>query len=77
MYSTFGGFSSYFKKKKSYIDNATFRLHYRITFAILIMSSLLVTASQFFGAPIQCMVDGVPGGEREREKESCTFCRGN
>ena len=27
--------------------------------------SLLVTLSQFFGSPIQCIVEGVPGGESE------------
>ncbi len=26
------------------------------------MASLLVTMSQFFGAPIQCIVAGIPGG---------------
>ena len=36
MYGTFGGFAGYFKAKKSYIDNTTFRLHYRTTFAILV-----------------------------------------
>jgi hypothetical protein len=62
MYGTFGGFAGYFKAKKSYIDNTTFRLHYRTTFAILVISSLLVTTSQFIGSPIQCIVDGVPTG---------------
>ncbi len=62
MYSTFGGFSSYFKRKASVIDNTTFRLHYRVTFAFLMIGSLLVTLGQFFGAPIQCIVDGIPGG---------------
>ena len=68
VYGTFGGFANYFKKKASFIDNATFRLHYRSTFGILIASSLLVTMSQFFGAPINCIVDGVPGGEENQNK---------
>jgi len=55
MYSTFSGFGSYFKKKNSLIDNATFRLHYRVTFGLLVLGSLLVTLSQFFGKPIQCI----------------------
>ena len=62
MYSTFGSFASYFRKKKSYIDNATFRLHYRATFGILIFCSVLVTLNQFIGANINCMVEGIPGG---------------
>ena len=66
VYGTFGGFAKYFRKKASVIDNATFRLHYRSTFAVLIASSLLVTMNQFFGAPIACIVEGVPGGETKR-----------
>jgi len=62
MYSEFGGFGTYFRKKRTYIDNTTFKLHYRVTFGILILCSLLVTLSQFFGSPIQCIVEGVPGG---------------
>jgi len=58
----FGAFGSYFRFKKSVIDNTTFRLHYRTTFAFLVLASLLTTANQFIGAPIQCIVDGIPGG---------------
>jgi len=62
----YGGFSSFGKKvdgkKVSYIDNATFRLHYRVTFTILAVCSLLTTSYQYFGAAIQCMGQGVPGG---------------
>ena len=64
MYSTFGGFAGYFKKKVSFIDNGTFRLHYRATFGILVAGSLLVTLSQFFGGQIQCIVGGgIPDGK--------------
>ena len=41
MYGTFGGFAGYFKAKKSYIDNTTFRLHYRTTFAILVYNFVI------------------------------------
>ena len=41
MYGMLGGFAGYFKVKKSYIDNTTFRLHYRTTFAILVRKALL------------------------------------
>ncbi len=30
MYDNFGGFAVYFKKRKSFIDNTTFQLHYRV-----------------------------------------------
>lgn len=41
-------------------DNSIFRLHYRVTFAILIGCSALVTARQYVGDPIDCIVEGVP-----------------
>jgi len=36
------------------IDNAVFKLHYRATVAILIGSSLIGVAKQYFGDPINC-----------------------
>jgi len=39
------------------IDNNIFRLHYKATCIILITSSLLVTARQYIGDPIDCIVD--------------------
>lgn len=44
------------------IDNFAFKLHYRATFVVLLISMALVSARQYFGDPIQCMADGVPGG---------------
>lgn len=64
MHGTFGGFASRFKKSGSsnFIDNTTFRLHYRVTFSILLVCSLLTTLYAYIGSPISCMVNGVPGG---------------
>lgn len=56
-----GGFKGFVQFKKCLIDNTTFRLHYQYTFALLCMASLLQTAKQYFGDPIDCIVDGVPG----------------
>ena len=61
MLSFLGGFGKYVKFKKCLIDNATFRLHYQFTFGLLCLASLLQTAKQYFGDPIDCIVDGVPG----------------
>ena len=33
------------------------------TFAILCISSLLNTAKQYFGDPIDCIVEGIPAGD--------------
>jgi len=61
MLSYLGGFKGLVQFKKCLIDNTTFRLHYQYTFAILCISSLLTTAKQYFGDPIDCIVNGVPG----------------
>ena len=36
------------------IDNVVFKLHYRVTVAIFIGSSLVGVAKQYFGDPINC-----------------------
>jgi len=43
--------------KKGLIDNATFRLHYKFSFGLLCLASLLTTLKENFGAPIDCLVD--------------------
>jgi len=63
MYGYMGDFKNYFQFKKSYIDNTTFRLHYRVTFGILMVASVFATANNFIsGSNISCIVDGVSGG---------------
>ena len=52
------------------VDNWTFKCFYRVTTAVMISCSVLVTARQFFGAPIACDAGSVrtEGGiERGRE----------
>ena len=36
------------------VDNWTFKCFYRVTTAVMVGCSVLVTARQFFGAPIAC-----------------------
>lgn len=50
------------------IDNLIFRLHYKATFILLVTSSILVTAKQYFGDPISCVVDDIP------QKVMDTYC---
>jgi len=45
---------------KTVTDNYAFRLHYKITVTIFMLFTILVTAKQFFGDPINCLVEGVP-----------------
>ncbi|RXG69468.1 Innexin-6 [Armadillidium vulgare] len=42
------------KKYKPRVDNFPFRLCYRVTVVIFFVSSVLVTAREFVGKPIQC-----------------------
>eukprot|EP00095_Tigriopus_kingsejongensis_P005711 maker-scaffold459_size165548-snap-gene-0.22 protein:Tk05711 transcript:maker-scaffold459_size165548-snap-gene-0.22-mRNA-1 annotation:"hypothetical protein SINV_06455" len=49
-----------FKSKAITIDNWIFRLHYPVTFSILVTFALLVTANQYLGDPIDCIVEEVP-----------------
>ncbi|EFN83093.1 innexin inx7 [Harpegnathos saltator] len=51
------------------IDNLVFRLHYRVTFLLLLVASILVSSRQFIGEHIRCIADaGVPSKVIE------TFC---
>ncbi|KAI8429144.1 hypothetical protein MSG28_007691 [Choristoneura fumiferana] len=43
---------------KAIIDNMVFRMHYRITSALLFLFCILVTANNLIGDPISCITDG-------------------
>ena len=58
-----GPIKTYIKKRDpAIIDNFAFKLHYRVSFVVLLVCMLLVTAKQYIGDPISCIADGVPGG---------------
>lgn len=59
-FSQLGGF---LKFDNVWIDNNVFRLHYKATVLVFVTASLLVTSRQYIGDPIDCIVDGVPGGK--------------
>ncbi|XP_018334617.1 innexin inx2-like [Agrilus planipennis] len=46
------------KNNVVHIDNFVFKLHYRLTVIVLVVSSVLITTKQFFGDPIDCEMDG-------------------
>ncbi|XP_026479598.1 innexin inx1-like [Ctenocephalides felis] len=60
MYRLLGGLKDYFKVQDIKTDNAVFRLHNLFTTAILLTCSMIITATQFVGNPIQCIVNGIP-----------------
>ena len=51
----FGAIKGLIKVESVCIDNNIFRLHYKATFIILIVASLLVTSKQYVGDPIDCI----------------------
>lgn len=55
-----GGLKDYLKWQPISTDSAIFRLHNLFTTAMLMACSLVVTASQYVGNPIQCIVNGLP-----------------
>jgi len=58
-----GPLKAYLRKRDpATIDNVAFKLHYRATFVVLLISMMLVSATQYIGSPINCIADGVPGG---------------
>lgn len=60
MYDVFGSIKSLLKIDSVSIDNNIFRLHYKATMFCLVAFSLLVTQKQYFGDPIDCIVDKIP-----------------
>ena len=60
MFDVFGSVKGLIKLESIAIDNNVFRLHYKATFIILVVSSLLVTSRQYIGDPIDCIVEEIP-----------------
>lgn len=60
MYKLLGGLKDYFKLQEIQTDNAVFRLHNVFTTVLLLTCSLVITATQYVGNPISCIVSGVP-----------------
>ncbi len=52
------------------VDNWTFKAFYRVSTTAFVLFSVLVTARQFFGAPIACDVGNVSwaGGKDKRSQ---------
>lgn len=60
MYKLLGGLTSFFKYQDVKTDCAIFRLHNQFTSVLLFGCSLIITATQYVGQPIQCLTDGIP-----------------
>ena len=60
MFDVFGEVKTLFKLESTATDNVVFRLHYKATFIVLVVCSVLVTSKQYIGDPIDCIVDEIP-----------------
>lgn len=49
------GLKSYLAREECVNESSVFRLHYQMTVVLLIGSSVLLTAAEFFGNPIDCI----------------------
>ncbi|KAG8244559.1 Innexin inx1 [Homalodisca vitripennis] len=57
MLKLLGELKGYLKRQEVETDNVVFRLHHTFTTVLLLGCSLVITANQFVGSPIQCLVD--------------------
>ena len=55
MFEFFESLSNLIRLDRVCIDNAVFRLHYKLTVLLLVACSLLVTGKEYFGDPIDCI----------------------
>lgn len=60
MYKLLGNLKDYLKWQDIVTDNAIFRIHNVFTTVLLMAFSVIITANQFVGNPISCIVKGVP-----------------
>ncbi len=64
MLRLFSPLRSLLKLDKVWIDSNVSKLHYKATVLVFLTASLLVTSRQYIGDPIDCIVEGVPGGKQ-------------
>lgn len=55
MYEIFEGVKDLFRLGRTNTDSPVFRLHYRVTSALLVVCCLILAARQFVGNPIECV----------------------
>ncbi|XP_043274667.1 innexin inx1 [Venturia canescens] len=60
MYKLLGSLSEYLKWQEIKTDSMVFRMHNLFTTVLLLTCSLIITATQYVGNPISCIVQGLP-----------------
>lgn len=57
MHKVLGGLREYLKWQEIKTDSMVFRMHNSFTTVLLLACSLVITASQYVGKPIECIAD--------------------
>lgn len=60
MYKLLGDLTRYVKRQEISTESMVFRLHNNFTTVLLFTCSLIITATQYVGNPISCIVQGLP-----------------
>ncbi|XP_003703064.1 optic ganglion reduced [Megachile rotundata] len=60
MYKLLGGLGTFLKWQEITTDSMVFRLHNHFTTVLLFTCSMVITATQYVGNPISCIVQGLP-----------------
>lgn len=60
MFKLLGGLKEFVKREPVTIDGAVFQLHVSFTTVVLLACSLMVTATQLVGNPMECIVEKLP-----------------
>ncbi|XP_033330436.2 optic ganglion reduced [Megalopta genalis] len=60
MYKLLGDLGQYLKWQEITTDSMVFRLHNHFTAVLLFTCSMVITATQYVGNPINCIVQGLP-----------------
>ena len=55
MWDVVRGLTNAFKARRLNTDSTIFKLHYQVTFCILLIFTIVLAAQQFVGRPIRCM----------------------
>lgn len=70
----FSDVKKYIKRPEVIIDNYAFRLHYGASLTLVLAASILVTARQFFGDPIDCIPPTSDVMRKDSAKILDTYC---
>lgn len=60
MLKLLGSLGQYLKVSGVKTESTLFRMHNKLTTVLLLASSVILTATQYVGSPISCLIKGIP-----------------